>query len=108
MVGAARAKWLLLSGQLIGAEEAQAIGLVHRVVDAAQLEASTREMAGLLAANAPLTLKSAKQMVDLCARPRDRSIRDGARWYEEIFRSRDLQEGIDAFFAKRKPVFAGE
>jgi enoyl-CoA hydratase/carnithine racemase len=108
LVGAARAKWLLLSGQLIGAEEAQASGLVHRVVDAAQLEATTREVAGLLAANAPLTLKSAKQIVDLCAGPRGRTIRDGAPWYEEIFRSRDLQEGIDAFFAKRKPVFAGE
>ena len=108
LVGAARAKWLLLSGQLIGAEEAQASGLVHRVVDAAQLEATTREVAGLLAANAPLTLKSAKQIVDLCAGAGDRTVRDGAPWYEEIFRSRDLQEGIDAFFAKRKPVFAGE
>lgn len=108
LVGPARAKWLLLSGQLVGAEEAQAIGLVHRVVDGAQLEATTKEVAGLLAANAPLTLKSAKQMVDLCAGPAGRTVEDGARWYQEIFRSRDLQEGIDAFFAKRKPVFAGE
>ena len=108
LVGPARAKWLLLSGQLIGAEEAQAIGLVHRVVSGAELEAATREVAGLLAANAPLTLKSVKQMVELCAGPGGRTVRDGARWYDEIFRSRDLQEGIDAFFAKRKPVFAGE
>jgi len=108
LVGAARAKWLLMTGQLIAAEEAQAIGLVHRVVDAAQLEATTGELAGLLAANAPLAMKSAKQIVDLCAGPGGRTIRDGARWYEEIFTSRDLQEGIDAFFAKRKPVFAGE
>jgi hypothetical protein len=36
------------------------------------------------------------------------TVASGAPWYAEIFRSRDFQEGLEAFFSKRKPEFRGE
>ena len=84
-----------------------AIGLVDQVVDAENLKAAVETMAATLANNAPLTLKATKQIIEGMAAPAS-DVRVGARWYTEIFRSRDFQEGLDAFFNKRKPEFKGE
>ena len=77
------------------------------MVEPEQLRAAVEELAATLAANAPLTLKATKQMIEHATGPSS-DVRAGAAWYQEIFRSRDFQEGLDAFFAKRKPEFRGE
>jgi enoyl-CoA hydratase len=107
LVGPAKAKWLLMTGQLIEAPEAQAIGLVDQVVEPENLRATVDTLAATLASNAPLTLKATKQMIETMTAP-NASVASGAPWYAEIFRSRDFQEGLDAFFSKRKPEFHGE
>jgi enoyl-CoA hydratase len=107
LVGPAKAKWMLMTGELIEAPEAHAIGLVDQVVDAENLKAAVETMAATLANNAPLTLKATKQIIEGIAAPAS-DVRVGARWYTEIFRSYDFQEGLDAFFNKRKPEFKGE
>jgi enoyl-CoA hydratase len=107
LIGPAKAKWLLMTGQLIEAPEAQAIGLVDQVVEPENLRATVEALAATLAANAPLTLKATKQMIETMTAP-NASVASGAPWYAEIFRSRDFQEGLDAFFSKRKPEFHGE
>jgi enoyl-CoA hydratase len=107
LVGPAKAKWLLMTGQLIEAPEAQAIGLVDQVVEPENLRATVEALAATLVANAPLTLKATKQMIETMTAP-NASVASGAPWYAEIFRSRDFQEGLDAFFSKRKPEFHGE
>jgi enoyl-CoA hydratase len=107
LVGPAKAKWLLMTGQLIEAPEAQTIGLVDQVVEPENLRATVEALAATLAANAPLTLKATKQMIETMTAP-NASVASGAPWYAEIFRSRDFQEGLDAFFSKRKPEFHGE
>ncbi len=56
LVGTAKAKWLLLTGRLLEAPEAQAIGLIDEVIDAEQLDATVDALAATLAANAPLTI----------------------------------------------------
>jgi enoyl-CoA hydratase/carnithine racemase len=107
LVGPAKAKWMLMTGRLIEAPEAQAIGLIDQAVEPDALESTVEDLAGVLAENAPLTLKATKQMIEGLTAP-SADVRRAAPWYQEIFRSRDFQEGLDAFFAKRKPEFTGE
>jgi enoyl-CoA hydratase/carnithine racemase len=107
LLGPTKSKWLLMTGELIEAPEAEAIGLVDRVVDPKDLVATVESLAATLAANAPLTLKATKQIIETMTAP-GRPVAAGAPWYAEIFRSRDFQEGLDAFFNKRKPEFTGE
>ncbi len=107
LVGPAKAKWLLMTGQLIEAPEAQAIGLIDQVVEPENLEATVNTLATTLAANAPLTIKATKQIIETMTAP-SANVASGAPWYAEIFRSRDFREGLDAFFTKRKPEFTGE
>ncbi len=107
LVGPGKAKWLLMTGALVEASEARAIGLVDQVVERGRLRAVTEELVATLAGNAPLTLKATKQMIEHFTGP-NADVRLGAAWYQEIFRSRDFQEGLDAFFSKRKPEFRGD
>ncbi len=107
LVGTAKAKWLLMTGQLIEAPEAQAIGLVDQVADPQHLDATVDSLAATLAANAPLTIKATKQIIETFSAPGN-NVASGAPWYAEIFRSADFREGLNAFFAKRKPEFTGE
>src|SRR5215813_12261961 len=107
LVGPAKAKWLLMTGQLIDASEARAIGLIDQVVEPEILRLTVDALAATLAANAPLTIKATKQMIEAMTAP-NVTVASGAPWYAEIFRSRDFQEGLEAFFSKRKPEFHGE
>jgi enoyl-CoA hydratase len=107
LIGPAKAKWLLMTGRLIEAPEALAIGLIDQVVEPETLKDAVEELATTLAENAPLTIKATKQMIESLTAPSS-DVRRGAEWYQEIFRSRDFREGLDAFFAKRKPEFQGE
>ncbi|HEY7244253.1 MAG TPA: enoyl-CoA hydratase-related protein [Xanthobacteraceae bacterium] len=107
LIGPAKTKWLLMTGQLIGAPEARAIGLIDEVVEPEQLKPRVEALAATLAANAPLTIKATKQIIETLTAPRA-TVASGAPWYAEIFRSHDFKAGLDAFFDKRKPEFKGE
>src|SRR6476469_8931993 len=69
LVGPAKAKWLLMTGQLIEAPEARAIGLIDEVVEPAQLKSQVESLASTLAANAPLTIKATKQIIETMTAP---------------------------------------
>jgi enoyl-CoA hydratase/carnithine racemase len=107
LVGPAKAKWLLMTGALIEAQEAQAIGLIDEVVAPEDLRSQVDALAATLAANAPLTIKAIKQIIETMTAP-NATVASGAPWYAEIFRSQDFKAGLDAFFSKSKPEFKGE
>lgn len=107
LIGPARTKWLLMTANLVDARQALAMGLVDQVETRESLRPAVESLAATLAANAPLALKATKQMI-AHATGMVADVRRGAPWYPELYRSRDFQEGLDAFFAKRKPVFRGE
>src|SRR6516162_7775603 len=69
LVGPAKAKWLLLTARLIEAPQALAMGLIDQVVEREELRATVEELASTLAANAPLTLRATKEMIEQLTAP---------------------------------------
>ena len=108
LVGPAWTAEILFSARRFSAAEALQMGLVNRVVPAADLPAAVLSLAGAIAANAPRTVAAAKVALREAGRPPDR--RDLARveaMVEACFRSADYQEGQRAFAEKRPPEFTG-
>lgn len=107
-VGRKAALELILSGRVFDAAEAARLGLVNRVVPAADLLDAALALASDLAAKAPLTLAAALSAVH---RGMDASIDDGLAIEEAAFArivpTYDAQEGVAAFVEKRPPTFLG-
>lgn len=68
VIGAAQLKWLLFSGELISADEALTMGLVHRVVDALHLGSEVVSLGARILAASPLSMRGAKQVTDMVTR----------------------------------------
>ena len=108
IVGPAFAKEILYTGRQFTAGEALAMGLVHRVVPAATLGDSVAELAEILAANAPLTIRAMKRSIaEALKDPERRDLAAVTALVEACFDSADYAEGRRAFMAKRRPDFRG-
>ena len=95
---------LLLTGDPMGANRAQELGYVNQVVPAAQLLDAARVMAGKIAANAPLTVQAARELVYLSGdMGRSAAMRAATHLFDRVYRSEDAQEGPRAFKEKRPP-----
>jgi methylglutaconyl-CoA hydratase len=109
LVGVARAKELVLTGRRIDARRALEIGLVARVVPAAELHAAAEELAAELAGCAPLSVAMAKQAIDQgIDLPLEQALALERRCYDVTLHSEDRNEGLRAFAEKRAPRFRGE
>jgi len=108
-VGDKHARDLLLTGRIIGAEEAHRIGLVNEVVPAEKLIERTRELALQLMENSPASLTCTKRLLSEHARSElDAQIRSAVRENAAIRSTQDFREGISSFLEKRKPHWSGE
>jgi enoyl-CoA hydratase/carnithine racemase len=106
LVGKAYALEIMLTARLFNAAEAKDMGLVNKVVPVADLERTTREYCDMMAANAPLTLRTAKRVIaEVLKTQHDNAACEA--WVKECFDSEDYKEGRRAFMEKRKPVFKG-
>ncbi|WP_240048235.1 enoyl-CoA hydratase [Crenalkalicoccus roseus] len=108
LVGPAHAHMILMTGERFGAAEAERIGLVNRVVPAAELEATVARLAATMAANAPLSLLANKLTVKTVLKdPAERDMAALRAAMAACFDSADYREGRRAFMEKRKPAFTG-
>ncbi len=99
---------LLLTGAPMSAERACALGYVNAVVPLAQLREAALAMARAIAANAPLTVKAARELVYLSSEMgRSAALRAAYPLFESVYLSEDAQEGPRAFAEKRAPRWSG-
>ena len=109
LVGIGKAKELILTGNTIDATEAHRIGLVNQVVQQEELEETMMGIAKRITKQSPLALKWAKKAINM-----SQETGLGAGMAYEIlvdcllFSGKDREEGMKAFFEKRKPEFKGE
>ena len=109
LVGEARALELILTGNVIGAEEALAIGLVNRVVPRAELLPVVREIAGRIVASAPVAVTAALAAVRNGLRmPLAAALDYEATQTALVSSTEDAREGTRAFIEKRPPRFKGK
>lgn len=109
LIGLSRAKGLYFGGELVDAEEARAMGLVHRVVPAGELLDEARAAAAALARRAPAALGLTKRLLNHAAHANVRSGVEMESLAQSVaLKTDDHREGVAAFREKRKPEFRGE
>ena len=108
-IGEKRARDLLLTGRIFGADEAHKLGLVNEIVAPGHLMARAQELAGQLLENSPASLQATKKLLSSYTRERlDRQIAQAVESNAAIRKTADFREGITAFLEKRKPTWTGK
>ncbi len=108
LIGLHRAKELAFFADIISAKEAEALGLVNRVVPAGELDAFVTEWATRLAAGPPIALAQTKRMLNNASGVTLEQALEDEGWAQTVnFSTADTAEAMDAFLAKREPKFEG-
>jgi methylglutaconyl-CoA hydratase len=108
-IGEKRARDLLLTGRIFGADEALKLGLVNEIVAPEQLMARAQELAGQLLENSPASLQATKKLLSSYTREQlDRQVKQAVQGNAAIRQTADFKEGITAFLEKRKPTWTGK
>jgi enoyl-CoA hydratase len=109
LVGYARAKEYLMTGDPIPGKEAERIGLINHVVPDAELDARVDAFTRKLAAGAPQAIRYTKVSVNLRLKEIAHTILDASMAYEMLtFATQDHREAVSSFLEKRKPAFTGK
>jgi methylglutaconyl-CoA hydratase len=104
-----KARDLLLTGRIFGAEEALKLGLINEIIGSEQLMTRGKELAAQLIENSAASLRATKLLLNEHARKElDEQIEAAIRENAAIRSTADFREGISAFLEKRKPVWTGK
>ena len=108
LVGLHKAKELAFFADVIDAADAERLGIVNRVVPAAELDAFVVDWSTRLAAGPPIALSMTKTMLNAgLATSIDQALEDEARCQSVNFATADAAEAMSAFIQKRAPNFIG-
>ena len=105
LIGAAKAKELILLGTRLSAQQAQAVGLVHRAVEPSSALEEALKLAQQLAAGAVETMGLAKQAIAAAELPLEEGLAVERQAFVKAVSSPEAKEGVGAFMQKRKPNF---
>jgi enoyl-CoA hydratase len=109
LVGAAKAKELIFTGEMIDAAEAKAIGLVNKVVPKDKLMDEAKDLANKILKNGQIAIRLVKSAINAGLNvPLDKGLAYEAETQGLAFATEDKKEGLSAFLEKRKPNFKGK
>jgi enoyl-CoA hydratase len=107
--GVGAAKRLCYTGDIISAEEAQKLGVIDKVVAAADLKAAVQAMAENISQKGPLAVSAAKRVINFGVEQMlTAGLKEEAAAFLKVFASKDRQEGMSAFLEKRKAEFGNQ
>ncbi len=108
LIGKGRAAELVLTGDIIKAEEALNIGLVNQVVPNEEVMQAAEKLAGRILSNAPIAVEMAKDAMEKgLDLPLEQAVQYSQKNCVLCFSTEDMKEGTSAFLEKRKPEFKG-
>ena len=108
LVGLARAKEYLMTGDPVSASEAERIGLINHCVPDNELDARVDALSQRLAGGATLAIRYTKVAANIALKSAVTNLLDAALAYEMLtFSSRDHREAVESFLEKRPPKFIG-
>jgi methylglutaconyl-CoA hydratase len=106
-IGAARARTLFLTGERFDGREAERIGLVHKAVPAAGLDAAVQRAIGELLSAGPCAVASAKELIrSVAGLALEDAVPVTARWIAQLRATPEAREGMAAFLQKRQPEWS--
>jgi len=103
--GASRTKAMILTAEMINADDALACGFVAEIAAAEELEARVTHLGTRITAHAPITVATTREAVRRIAHA---NLPEGDDLVREAYGSRDFGEGVQAFLARRPPQWRGE
>lgn len=108
-VGKGVAKEMIFTGKMIGAKDAEQLGLVNKVVPPDQLDSALKELANELINKPPIGIKMVKELINSSLEiPLAAGVIHEAECFGVITSTEDFKEGLSAFLEKRKPKFKGK
>jgi len=107
LIGLGRAAAMVYTGEMVDAQEAWRIGLIHKVVSQEKLKEATREMAGKILQNGPTALVLQKKLISQWMELNlSASIEAGIQAFRECYKTNEPNEGMRAFLEKRPPSYS--
>jgi enoyl-CoA hydratase len=108
LIGKGKAMELMMTADMIGADEAKSLGLVNHVLPLADLLAKTREIAQKINTKAPVAIKKVIACINDAAKADPNGFTNEIKRFGECFATEDMREGTTAFTEKRKAIFKGK
>ncbi|MBA3828375.1 MAG: enoyl-CoA hydratase/isomerase family protein [Taibaiella sp.] len=108
LVGKGKAMELMMTGDMVGADEARALGLVNHVFPLTDLMGKTKEIAAKIQLKAPIAVSKIIKCVNDAAKGEKGGFVNEIKAFGECFTTQDMVEGTTAFMEKRKPIFKGK